>query len=300
MSNEQLVMAVGCIRHCALFITHYSFLKLLLLDKTLLSMKTRQLLLFFLIISASTGVAQSRKSANPPAPGFDMAGSDPKAVQIADAVMAAMGGRKAWDDTHLIAWNFFGFRKLVWDKWTGTVRVDNLRDDQTVLLNINTDKGRVFRDGKELTEPDSVAKYVKAGKAAWINDSYWLVMPFKLKDSGVTLKYLGDTTATKDGKPADLIQLTFKGVGVTPDNKYHVWVDKQSHLVTQWAHYPKYTDETPRFTLPWSDYQKHGSILLSGERGDRDLTEIMVFSGLPGEVFSDFTRTDFSRYPQAK
>lgn len=261
-------------------------------------MKTRRLLFFFLILSTSAGIAQPKKSSNPPASGFDMAGSDPKAVQLADQVMAAMGGRKAWDNTHLIAWNFFGFRKLVWDKWTGTVRVDNLRDDQTVLLNINTDKGRVFRNGKELTEPDSVAKYVKAGKAAWINDSYWLVMPFKLKDSGVTLKYLGDTMATKDGKAADMIQMTFKGVGVTPDNKYHIWIDKKSHLVTQWAHYPKYTDEAPRFTLPWADYKKYGSILLSGERGERDLTEIKVFSGLPGEVFSDFTRTDLNRYPQ--
>ena len=263
-------------------------------------MKIRQLLLLFLVLSASVGVAQFKKSPNPPAPGFDTAGSDPKAVQLADAVMAAMGGRKAWDNTHLIAWYFFGVRKLVWDKWTGTVRVDNLRDDQTIFLNINTDEGRVLRNGKEQTEPDSVTKYVKAGKSAWINDSYWLVMPFKLKDSGVTLKYLGDTTATKDGKPADLIQLTFKGVGVTPDNKYHVWVDKQSRLVTQWAHFPKFTDQTPRFTLPWTDYQKHGAILLSGERGDRDLTEIMVFTGLPGEVFSDFTRTDLSRYPRGK
>jgi hypothetical protein len=263
-------------------------------------MKLPQLLLFFLLLSASVVVAQSKKSPNPPAQGFDLTGSDPKAVQLADEVMAAMGGRKAWDNTQLIAWNFFGNRKLVWDKWNGMVRVDNLRDDQTVLLNINTDKGRVFRGGRELTEPDSIAKYVKAGKAAWINDSYWLVMPFKLKDSGVTLKYLGDTTATKDGKPADLIQMTFKGVGVTPDNKYHVWVDKQSHLVTQWAHFSKYTDPTPRFTLPWGDYQKHGAILLSGERGDRDLTDIMVFTGLPGEVFNDFTRTDLSRYPRAK
>ena len=252
------------------------------------------------MLSALAGVAQSKKEVNPPAPGFDMAGSDPKAVQIADQVMTAMGGRKAWDNTGLIAWNFFGVRKLVWDKRAGTVRVDNLRDDQTVFVNVNTDKGRAFRNGREVTEPDSIAKYVKAGKSAWINDSYWLVMPFKLKDSGVTLKYLGDTIATKDGKPADLIQLTFKGVGLTPDNKYHVWVDKQSRLVTQWAHYPKYTDAAPRFTLPWTDYQKHGAILLSGERGERDLTEIMVFTGLPGEVFGDFTRTDLSRYPQEK
>ncbi|AQG80171.1 hypothetical protein [Spirosoma montaniterrae] len=262
-------------------------------------MKTPQLLLFFLLLNIVVVQAQSRKTTNPPAPGFDLAGSDAKAVQIADDVMAAMGGRKAWDETHLIAWNFFGFRKLVWDKWSGNVRVDNLRDDQTVLLNINNNQGRVFRNGQELTEPDSVAKYVRQGKNAWINDSYWLVMPFKLKDSGVTLKYLGEE-ATKDSRPADVLQLTFKNVGTTPDNKYKVWVDKQSHLVTQWAHYPKATDEQPRFTLPWADYQRHGQILLSGERGDRDLTDIMVFTGLPGEVFSSFTRTDLSRYPQAK
>ncbi len=263
-------------------------------------MKTHPLLLLCLLLCLSTGFAQSKLPLNPAAPGFDQAGSDPKAVKIADAVMAALGGRQAWDNTHLITWNFFGVRKLVWDKWRGNVRVDNLRDDQTVLLNINNDQGRVFRDGQELTDANSVAKYVKAGKAAWINDSYWLVMPYKLKDSGVTLKYLGDSGTTQAGKPADLIQLTFKGVGLTPDNKYHVWVDKQSHLVTQWAYYAKFADEKPRFTLPWADYRKAGSILLSGERGERDLTDIMVFSELPGEVFSDFTRTDLSRYPQAK
>lgn len=248
-------------------------------------MQTRYVLILFLLVSTTSCFAQS----NPASPDFDADGSDPKAIAVADQVMQAMGGRKAWDKTHIIAWNFFGFRKLVWDKWTGDVRVDNLRDDQTVLLNINTDKGRVFRKGAEVTNPDSVANYVKAGKGAWINDSYWLVMPFKLKDSGVTLKYIGDDK-TQDGKPAEVIQMTFKNVGNTPDNKYKIWVDKDSHLVTQWAHYPKATDEQPRFTLPWADYKKHGDILLSGERGERDLTDIQVFKKLPKEVFTSFDR----------
>lgn len=261
-------------------------------------MRTLRLFLC-LLLSGVMSFAQSRKTNNPPAAGFDMAGSDARAVQIADEVMNAMGGRKAWDETHLIAWNFFDSRKLVWDKWTGTVRVDNLKDDQTVILNVNNDKGRVFRKGEEVTDPDSVAKYVKQGKGAWINDSYWLVMPFKLKDSGVTLKYLGEEPM-QDGKPADVLQLTFKNVGNTPDNKYKLWVDKKTRLVSQWAYYPKFNDEAPRFTLPWTDYQKHGGILLSGERGERDLTDIMVFTGLPGEVFTEFTRTDLSRYPRAK
>lgn len=258
-------------------------------------MKLHKFILVIALIGSVSCTAQSKKSSNPAAPGFDAAGSDAKAVQIADEAMAAMGGRKAWDNTHMISWNFFGARHLIWDKWTGNVRVDNLKNDQTVLLNINTDKGRVFKDGAEVTEPDSVAKYVKQAKAAWINDSYWLVMPFKLKDSGLTIKSIGDGT-TEDGKAADLLQLTFKGVGVTPDNKYKVWVDKASHLVWQWAYYPKFSDEKPGFVLPWTDYKKHGDILLSGERGARDLTDIRVFKDLPGKVFSDFTRPDLSRY----
>ncbi|GAB4031597.1 hypothetical protein [Spirosoma jeollabukense] len=256
-------------------------------------------LFLFLLLTGLTGFAQSTKLTNSPTPGFDIAGSDTRAIQIADAVMNAMGGRESWNETQLITWTFAGVRKFVWDKWSGDVRIDNLHDDQTILLNINNDKGRVFRNGDELTDPDSVAKYVKQGKQNWINDSYWLLMPFRLKEPGVTLKYLGDEV-TQVGKPADVLQMTFKSGSSMPGNKYKIWVDKKSRLVTQWARYPKVTDQSPLFTLPWDDYQQHGGILLSSGRGGRDLTDIMVFTGLPGEVFSDFTRTDLSRYPQAK
>ncbi len=36
---------------------------------------------------------------NPPAPGFDEAGSDRRAIELADRVMARLGGRSAWDGT---------------------------------------------------------------------------------------------------------------------------------------------------------------------------------------------------------
>ncbi len=257
-------------------------------------MRKYQLFLLAFLLVASPLLAQ-RSSENPPAQGFDLVGSDPAAIKLADQVMKAMGGRKAWDKTHIIAWTFFGNRHLIWDKWTGNVRVDNLKNDQTVILNVNNDQGKVFRNGKEETNADSVTKYVKAAKGAWINDSYWLVMPFKLKDSGVTLKYIGEEP-TQDNKAAEVIQLTFKSVGNTPDNKYKVWVDKESHLVSQWAYYPKFTDEKPGFTLPWTDYTQHGEIKLSGKRGPRELTDIRVFTGLPGEVFTSFDRPDLSRY----
>ena len=224
---------------------------------------------------------------NPPMEGFNMAASDPEAVQIADSVMAAQGGRKNWDATRYIAWNFFGNRKLLWDKHTGNVRVENQKDDTKILVNVNTGEGKVFKDGAEVTQPDSLAKYLQKGKEAWINDSYWLVMPFKLKDSGVTLKYLGEET-TQEGQQADVLQLTYENVGVTPENKYKVYVDKNTNLVSQWAFFPKASDSVPAFVMPWQDYQSYGRLKLSGDRGQAKITDIKVLEEVPEHAFTSF------------
>ncbi|CAN0528999.1 unnamed protein product, partial [Scytosiphon promiscuus] len=173
--------------------------------------------------------------------GFDLENSDPTAVEIADKVMIAMGGRENGDNTRDISWNFLGFRKLLWDKFTGNVRVENQNNDLKILVNIHNLEGKVFKDGVEQTHPDSLAKFLERGKNIWINDSYWLVMPFKLKDSGVTLKYIGEDSVMNDF--SDVLELTFREVGVTPQNKYHVYVDKNSNLVNQWAFYKNYDDE---------------------------------------------------------
>lgn len=224
---------------------------------------------------------------NPPAEGFNEAASDQKAIEIADAVMEAMGGRKAWDTTQYIYWNFFGNRALLWDKQTGNVRIESPRDSTIYLINIYDNTGKVMKNGEEITHTDSLQKYVDRGKGMWINDSYWLVMPFKLKDSGVTLTYKGEDTIM-GGHAADVLQLHFKEVGNTPQNKYDVYVEKNSHLVKQWAYYREAAMDTPNFVTPWNDYQKHGSILLGGNRGERAITDIKVLEEVPAEAFTSF------------
>ncbi|WP_181885096.1 hypothetical protein [Pontibacter diazotrophicus] len=228
---------------------------------------------------------------NPPMEGFNMAASDPEAILIADSVMAAQGGRESWDDTRYISWNFFGNRKLLWDKHTGNVRVEHVKDDTKILVNIDTGEGRVYKDGAEVTQPDSLAKYLQKGKEAWINDSYWLVMPFKLKDSGVTLKYLGEDT-TQVGQQADVLQLTYENVGVTPENKYKVYVDKNTNLVAQWAYFRNADDSVPAFVMPWQDYQSYGQLKLSGDRGQAKITDIKVLDEVPENAFTSFEPVD--------
>ena len=256
-------------------------------------MKNTILLLFFTFSLLSTLSAQLAKEENPPASGFNLQESDAKAMQIADEVMQALGGRPNWDNTRYITWNFFGRRKLLWDKWQNDVRIE--MDSTIYLVNIANNTGRVKKDGVEITQPDSLKKYVERGISIWINDSYWLVMPYKLKDSGVTLKYMGEHN-TAEGKPADVLQLTFQNVGRTPENKYWVYVDKDSRLITQWEYYQKYTDEKASMTTPWENYNKQGNIMLSGGRGDnRQMQDIAVYKKVPESAFTSFDVVDYSK-----
>ena len=249
----------------------------------------RYIVVLVALIWASCG----RPIYNPSAPGFNLYDSDREAVAIADDVMEAMGGRRAWDQTRHFGWNFFGRRHLVWDKQTGDVRIDSPRDSMIYLINVHTLKGKVMRAGEEMTHSDSLQLYIERGKNMWINDSYWLVMPFKLKDSGVTLGYVREENLPS-GNPADVLQLTFEQVGVTPDNKYEVWVDKSDHLIKQWAFYPKANQKEPRSVWPWDNYGTYGKILLSADRSDKKgPSDVKVFDTLPGEVYQDWKVPDW-------
>lgn len=257
-------------------------------------MKNALLLLFVVFLfgscsdAASDGADSSAVPSNPAAVSFNEAGSDPEAIALADSVMLAMGGRKAWDNTRFISWTFFGRRNLLWDKKEGNVRIEIPSDSTVMMVNVFDKKGKALMQGNEITETDSLAKLMDRAEAIWINDAYWLIMPFKLKDSGVTLKYKGqDTTLT--GKPAEVLTLTFDNVGNTPQNKYQVYIDPDSKLVVQWDYFSKAEDEAPRISSPWTDYKQYGQILLSSGRGNRGLSNIAVYDEVPQEVFTDFS-----------
>ena len=239
--------------------------------------------------------------ANPPAPGFDLEGSDAEAIAVADRVMEAMGGRQAWDATRFLRWRFFGRRLHVWDKHSGDLRIEAADSEDrplVILMNLGSGEGRVWRSGAEILDPAERAELLETGEAWWINDSYWVFMPYKLKDTGVTLRYVGEG-ALEDGRRAEVLELTFEAVGRTPENKYHVYVAGESGLVEQWDYYADARDEEPRIRTPWRDWRRFGPILLSDDRGERGHTELAVFDDLPRTVFTDPAPVDWSSLEEA-
>jgi hypothetical protein len=253
------------------------------------------LLVLFAAIAFFSVMACNSNPQKAAAPPFDLAGSDAKAVALADSVMAACGGRENWDNTRIVTWDWFGKRLNVWNKWTGDIRVESKRS--VVLMNLNTMKGRAWKDGHEITEPDKLQRAIEYGYEAWANDSYWMFLPFKLKDGGVTLKYLGEDT-TAEGQKAYVLSLTFNKVGLTPNNKHHVYIDKESKLLVQWAYYMNAEDPEPNFVVPWKNYQKYGNILLADDRGQgarKKHLGLDVFDELPASVFNSPDPIDWKK-----
>ncbi len=230
--------------------------------------------------------------------------SDARAVEIARSVLAAMGGAEAWEATRYVSWRFFGRRLHFWDRHTGDIRSESpARRDREgverpallVLMNVHTRRGRAWENEVEVLDPAKLGEALDLGHQMWVNDSYWMFMPYKLLDPGVRLRYAGERPLA-DGRPADVLDLTFEpGVGYTPENRYEVYVGRDSGLVEQWSFYAEASAGEPQFTLPWAGWMRFGRILLATDHGEEADWEIAVHDTLPAAVFTSRDRAATER-----
>lgn len=222
-----------------------------------------------------------------------LAESDPEATAVAERTLQAMGGSEAWESTRYLRFNFFGFRLHHWDRYTGRHRLEGQTRDgdaYVVLHNVQTREGTVYLNG-ELQEGEVKAQWLERAYGAWVNDTYWLLMPYKLRDPGVSLTYEGEEEL--DGKKYDKLKLTFDGVGLTPGDTYWAWIHRDTGLMDRWAYFLEgwEADKSPTSWL-WLDWQTYGGIKLSPRRknleDDREteLGDLAVFDYLPDEVFT--------------
>ena len=211
--------------------------------------------------------------------------SDPKARQIAEATIEAMGGMDEWNDRRYFVWDIFG-ESHYWDKWNGDFRWE--ADSLTVLMNIESKTGDAWIDGSKVDDSAQEKQILDRAYQRWVNNSYWVIMPFKLLDPGVMLDYVGmDTSAA--GEVSDVIEMTFENVGLTPQNKYHVYVDRTSGMVCQWEYYRTRDDREPSIVNPWNDWKEYNGVWMSTGRGPErsPVTNVSLPDELPRSVFTD-------------
>ena len=211
---------------------------------------------------------------------------DSIALQLARDVILACGGLEEWNAIHYLSFNFFDSRLWYWDKWSNRYRVESLRRSYRIAGTLDGKETYLFANGKVETNADSLSAYGKLAHNVWINDTYWLMMPFKLLDEGVQLSYKGvlpiDSTTS-----AKCIELTFDSVGVTPENKYLIYIDSTNHSIIHWSYFEQKNDTLPQLSNAWTDYKSYGNIKLSSGRGERSLKDIKIAENVPDHFFKD-------------
>ncbi len=227
------------------------------------------------MLSACGASRQSAATQATPA-AFDAAKSDPKAVAVADQVMAALGGEANWNKAHEIKW----FQAIIidgkmvdgvahsWDRWDGRHRFTRIDPSGSEGVSVHdlfdNERGYAFVSGKKGTQKAAAAdkdRMIAEARKRFDTDAYPLVIPFKLKDPGVHLKYSEERPeeGAKAGAPAkfDVIEITFDdGVGSAPKDTWFLVVDKATHMPDSVEHHVAGKPENERqgFTLEkWVD-----------------------------------------------
>ncbi|HEX7833687.1 MAG TPA: hypothetical protein VF787_28800 [Thermoanaerobaculia bacterium] len=196
----------------------------------------------------------------------------PTADAVAQRAIDVLAG-PAWDEARYFAFSFNVERegKIVsswaqrWDRFTGDYRVSGKNrdgDEVLVIMNINTKEGRAWKNGQEVADPKDL---LTLGYRRFINDTYWLLMGFKTFDPGVTREYAGEKS---DGSATyDVVKLSFKDVGLTPNDVYWMWVNRETGLVDQW--HMKLTGSKPEdepSVVKFRDYKRFSGLMISTRR----------------------------------
>ncbi len=219
----------------------------------------------------------------------------PSVDELVARVTAGLGGEQAWQEARYITFEFAGRRSHWWDRYTGRHRMEGTTREgarYVVLENVHDEgkAGRAWLDGKEVTGDDG-AMMVQHAYAAWVNDTFWLISPYKLRDPGVHLEAAGKETV--DGVTYDKLHLSFDHVGLTPGDQYWMFINPTTGRVDRWQ-YVLESQEPPPTVWRWIDWKQYGpGIWLSSRRdklGDEPveltLGPIEVPKSLPESVFT--------------
>lgn len=223
-----------------------------------------------LLIAAMIALSPATISAAPPA-----ADIDAESAGIVRALTDAMGGQETWDRLPCFRFDFVVVRdgkevarfRHWWDRRNGRCRVEGPNDQGKQVAAIFTladRKGIAFVEGIGESDPALVAEIIQNGYERWVNDTYWAMMPFKLHDPGVRIRYTRNERTLET--VYDVLELSFvPGTGLTPDDRYWLYVNRKTHLIDRWEHILT-GQKPPPSGASWEAWTAIGPVRLSLQR----------------------------------
>ncbi len=221
---------------------------------------------------------------------LEMRLEDPQVAQIYRSIMDSIAPDDGWERTRYVHFDWMIDRgddpplrrSHRWNVHEGDYRVEApVGENQMIALfdvDAPTEGERIWLDGQRVEDEARSDSLANRAYSMFINDSYWLLFPFKWTDPGVTTRYL--PTREVWGKEYEAVELTFDDVGLTPQNRYIALIDPETRMMELWQHFTEASDTVPRFTNRWADWEDYGPILLSSRRETEDGESTIYFENL--------------------
>jgi len=218
------------------------------------------------------------------------------ADELARRAIDVMAG-PAWEKARYFEFNFVvehGKTRSIavpqrWDRTTGQYRVtgrDAKQNDFVVVMNVNTQKGRVWLNGEEVTDARRDDTLGLAYKR-FLNDTYWLLMPLRMLDAGIVREAVGERTDSC-GRTWDLLKLT------TAADTAWAWINRDSGLVEEWDMRVQGTPaEQPPVEVMFHDYGRYAGVLISTRREVRNSNQTILIENL--KISSDVPKGAFDK-----
>lgn len=229
---------------------------------------------------------------------------DPEVTRVHRMMMDTLAPGSAWEDARYIRFDWVvdrgsgepSRRFHRWDRWEGEYRLEWPVEGGTAVALFDVDDpgaGRVWVDGAPV-EGARADSLLQGAHGAFINDTYWLLMPYKWTDPGVRAEYEGrrsdgidaegsdaDADSGGDGGPAgeggesdtaaadgsaewEVVRLTFDSVGLTPQNQYLAFVNPETGIMERWHHFR--SEGADPLVADWAGWERVGPILLASRR----------------------------------
>lgn len=208
----------------------------------------KRLLLAVLLVACGPGRTTFQRYPGAPA-AFDRAGSEAKAVEIADKVFAAAGGPGNWDKAKQIQWRQIivadGKQVLdfshTWDRWNARHLGRLHRPDGSDLvvgyqLYGDFSMGYVQLPGekekKQNLDDDSRAKGLKIARDVFDEHTAVMTMQFLMLEPGAKLAYVGPMNDDAGQETLDELKVTFADP-LRKELEFHPIVDRATSTLAR-------------------------------------------------------------------
>jgi len=118
----------------------------------------------------------------------------------------------SYRNTRYLEWTFAGRHRYKWDKEMGLV--DVFWDNYKAKLNLNSPAKSTVFNGETKLLGSKASTLIDKAISYFNNDSFWLVAPFKVFDSGTTRSIVTNENGSKS------LLVTYTSGGTTPGDTY--------------------------------------------------------------------------------